>query len=165
MTDRILSRCIDSSTKTKEKLGAPRIFSPLVQLQLFFHWMKYYLPENYLASQLQCSQSTIDTYLNSTQLEFVAEFQGIENPEIKFPHRKIRDQKSIIITLPDGRKFRISALVDGSEQQIQIPSTGGHLNQYKAYLFQGNFWNKFTLVANLNYTPLIFKLLLHPGMA
>jgi hypothetical protein len=125
MTKRLLARCIKFSAKSKEKAGAPRIFSPQMQLQVYFHWMKFYLPEVYLAAQIQCAQSTIHTYLDSTLLEFLAEFQEIENPEVNFPHRKIRDQKSIVIVLPDGTKFRISVLVDGSEQQVEIPSTGG----------------------------------------
>jgi hypothetical protein len=116
---------LDIQWKTKETSGAPRFFTPEDQLRLLFHWFKYYLSEEYLAVQLGCHQSTIHDYLVATLMIFVDTFQNGEYPSVVIPNRKLRDQESIVIRLSNGSLLRIAVVVDGSEQQIWIPSTGG----------------------------------------
>jgi len=125
MSIRLTEKCLLLPGKDKEKQGAPRKIEVNTRLQLFLHWMKYYLPEKFLACQFHCSQSCIEHNLFSTLNEFIHEFQSTENPEVHFPNRKSRDNESVIIFGLDGIPMRISVLLDGSEQQIQVPSNGG----------------------------------------
>ena len=46
----LIQRSLNHGEKEKEKTGAPRIHSLEDQLKLFLHWLRYYLPEEYLSA-------------------------------------------------------------------------------------------------------------------
>jgi hypothetical protein len=93
-------------------------------LKLFLHWCNKYLAEEFLATQLECASSLIGIVTKFVLETFLEEFDH-KNPVILIPPRKIRDQKSIIIFKSDGKPIRLSAIVDGSHQEIEMPAGKG----------------------------------------
>ena len=114
--------CLSQEGKTKEKTGAPRTFDAKQAQALWLQYLLFYLPESLLAIQWKTSQRTVESILDAYTSCFLKEFNSTGNSVIHVPSREERDQSSIYIWLPNGNRVLLAALIDGTLQEVEVPS-------------------------------------------